>query len=95
MQNQVAVGVNRALGTAQVRHLYKPLVDLSPGWCHVYPNAGLPTAMGGYDVDPEIFSTNVSDYAKYGVLKLVVSLGSGNCLIQLRRQRSVLVVNSQ
>ena len=95
MQNQAVVGVNCALGTAQVKHLYKSLVDLNPGWCHAYPNAGLPTAMGGYNEDPEIFSTTVSDYAMYGLLELVEAPGSGNCLIQLRRQRNVVVVNSR
>mmetsp|Transcript_69181 Transcript_69181/g.156889 ORF Transcript_69181/g.156889 Transcript_69181/m.156889 type:complete len:1274 (+) Transcript_69181:67-3888(+) len=65
------VGINCALGAAQMKHFYKSLVDLNPGWCHVYPNAGLPNAMGGYDEDPEIFSTNIFDYAKDGLLNFV------------------------
>merc|ERR1719394_1724827 len=65
------VGINCALGAAQMKHFYKMLVDMNPGWCHVYPNAGLPNAMGGYDEDPEIFSTNLYDYAKDGLLNFV------------------------
>merc|ERR1719382_9153 len=65
------VGINCALGAAQMKDFYKMLVDINPGWCHVYPNAGLPNAMGGYDEDPEIFSTNIRDYAKDGLLNFV------------------------
>merc|ERR1719450_1799311 len=67
----LTVGINCALGAAQMKKFYKMLTDLNPGWCHVYPNAGLPNAMGGYDEDPAIFSTNVYDYAKDGLLNFV------------------------
>merc|ERR1719473_98289 len=65
------IGINCALGAAQMKKFYKSLVDLNPGWCHVYPNAGLPNAMGGYDEDPEMFSDNLFDYAKDGILNFV------------------------
>ncbi|CAK0906682.1 unnamed protein product, partial [Prorocentrum cordatum] len=65
------VGINCALGAAQMKKFYNMLTDMNTGWCHVYPNAGLPNAMGGYDEDPEIFSTNVYDYAKDGLLNFV------------------------
>ncbi|CAE8691977.1 unnamed protein product, partial [Polarella glacialis] len=65
------VGINRALGAAQMKGFYKKLADLNAGWCHVYPNAGLPNAMGGYDEDPEMFSNNMLDYAKDGLLNFV------------------------
>nr|UKS50369.1 B12-dependent methionine synthase [Alexandrium pacificum] len=65
------VGINCALGAAQMKKFYKMLTDMNQGWCHVYPNAGLPNAMGGYDEDPEIFSTNIRDYAKDGLLNFV------------------------
>merc|ERR1719199_2054169 len=58
------VGINCALGAGQMKQFYKMLVDINPGWCHVYPNAGLPNAMGGYDEDPAIFGNNLYDYAK-------------------------------
>jgi len=65
------IGINCALGAAQMKKFYKQLVDMNLGWCHVYPNAGLPNAMGGYDEDPEIFATNLYDYAKDGLLNFV------------------------
>jgi len=65
------IGINCALGAAQMKKFYRQLTDINPGWCHVYPNAGLPNAMGGYDEDPEIFSTNIYDYAKDGLLNFV------------------------
>merc|ERR1719386_340066 len=65
------VGINCALGAGQMKGFYKGLSDINPGWCHVYPNAGLPNAMGGYDEDPEIFSDNILDYAKDGLLNFV------------------------
>jgi len=49
----------------------KVLTDINPGWCHVYPNAGLPNAMGGYDEDPEFVSTNILDFAKDELLNFV------------------------
>jgi len=65
------VGINCALGAAQMKHFYKQLSDMNEGWCHVYPNAGLPNAMGGYDEDPETFANNLYDYAKDGLLNFV------------------------
>ena len=58
-------------GAAQRKGFYKKLVGMNAGWCHVYPNAGLPNAMGGYDEDPEIFANNILDYAKDGLLNFV------------------------
>ena len=52
---------------------YQQFSDLIPGWCHVYPHAGLPNEMGGYDEDPEIFGTNLYGYAKDGLLNFVGS----------------------
>lgn len=40
------VGINCVSGAAQMKHFYKSLVDLDPGLCHVYPNAGLPKRDG-------------------------------------------------
>merc|ERR1719421_2323892 len=67
----LTVGINCALGAGQMKKFYKMLSDLNPGWCHVYPNAGLPNAMGGYDEDPEMFAKNMLDYAQDGILNFV------------------------
>ncbi|CAE7576078.1 metH [Symbiodinium sp. CCMP2592] len=70
------VGINCALGAAQMKGFYKKLYGMNSAWCHVHPNAGLPNAMGGYDEDPEIFCSNILDYAKDGILNFV----GGCCL---------------
>ena len=67
----VTVGINCALGAAQMKGFYKMLTDINPGCSHVCPNAGLPNAMGCYDEDPEIFSTNILDYTKDRLLNFV------------------------
>merc|ERR1719199_819318 len=54
-----------------MKQFYHKLHEMNAGWCLVYPNAGLPNAMGGYDEDPEIFATNIYDYAKDGILNFV------------------------
>eukprot|EP00916_Digyalum_oweni_P024339 GHVL01040237.1.p1 GENE.GHVL01040237.1~~GHVL01040237.1.p1 ORF type:complete len:325 (+),score=84.97 GHVL01040237.1:726-1700(+) len=38
--------------------------------CHVYPNAGLPNAMGGYDEDPSTFASNMEEFAKEGLINI-------------------------
>ena len=35
--NPFTVGINCALGAAQMKGFYKKLADMNTGWCHVYP----------------------------------------------------------
>lgn len=53
--NPYIVGINCALGVAQMKHVDKSMVDLSPDWRHAYPNSSWPNAMGAQDEDPEVF----------------------------------------
>ena len=55
--------ISCALGAAQMEKFYEMLMDVNPGWCHVYLIAGLLNAMGGYYEDPDTFSTNIYDLA--------------------------------
>lgn len=45
--NPLTIGINCALGADQMRPFYDALCKAWTGWVHVYPNAGLPNAMGG------------------------------------------------
>merc|ERR1711871_1872866 len=54
----MCVGLNCALGAQQMVPFVKRLSDCAECFVHVYSNAGLPNAMGGYDDTPE-------DMAKY------------------------------
>ena len=53
--NPYIVGTNCALGVAQMKHVDKSMVDLSPDWRRAYPNSSLPNTMGAQDEDPEVF----------------------------------------
>eukprot|EP00392_Amoebophrya_sp_AT5.2_P004952 g4961.t1 len=48
--------------------LCKMAVD---SWVHIYPNAGLPNAMGGYDDTPADFSRDLTVFAEKGLLNVV------------------------
>jgi len=54
----MCVGLNCALGAQQMVPFVKRLSDCAECFVHVYSNAGLPNAMGGYDDTPD-------DMAKY------------------------------
>lgn len=47
------VGLNCALGAAQMKPFLRRLANVVECFVHVYSNAGLPNAMGGYDDTPE------------------------------------------
>jgi len=69
--NPFTVGINCALGASQMRPFYEALVRRCPTWIHVYPNAGLPNAMGGYDETPKLFCESLKEYAKDGLINIV------------------------
>lgn len=66
-----AIGLNCALGPAQMR----PYVEQVSNWanCYVscYPNAGMPDGMGGFDSTPEKFSAVIHEYAANGWVNIV------------------------
>ena len=69
--NPVSIGLNCALGAAQMRPHIEELAQIAS--CHVsaYPNAGLPNAMGEYDEDPEQTAAIVAEWAKEGWVNLL------------------------
>jgi len=66
-----SVGLNCALGAAQLRPYVEELSGLAdlPVTCH--PNAGLPNAFGGYDQTPEATATLLRDFAESGFVNVV------------------------
>ena len=70
-----SVGINCALGGAQMRPFLEELAGLAE--CHVscYPNAGLPNAFGGYDETPADMAAILGDFAAAGW----VNLAGGCC----------------
>jgi 5-methyltetrahydrofolate--homocysteine methyltransferase len=66
-----AVGINCALGPAQMVPFIEELSRLSPLPVFAYPNAGLPNEFGGYDMGPAEFAKFLGDWAREKWLNLV------------------------
>ncbi|HRE03629.1 MAG TPA: homocysteine S-methyltransferase family protein, partial [Ilumatobacteraceae bacterium] len=67
----VSVGLNCALGAADMRPHVQELSRLADTMICVYPNAGLPNALGGYDETPDDMSGVLGEFATAGFLNIV------------------------
>jgi 5-methyltetrahydrofolate--homocysteine methyltransferase len=67
----ISIGLNCALGAAQMKPHIEELAELAPGYVSCYPNAGLPNAMGEYDETPEETAAIVAGFAQEGWVNLV------------------------
>ena len=61
------VGLNCALGAAQLRPHIEEIARCSETYVGCHPNAGLPNAFGGYDQTPEEMKAVLTDFAEIGV----------------------------
>ncbi|MGI8672907.1 MAG: homocysteine S-methyltransferase family protein, partial [Luteitalea sp.] len=66
-----SVGLNCALGAADMRPYLQDLAAIADCVTSCYPNAGLPNAFGGYDETPEQMAGVLSEYARDGLLNIV------------------------
>jgi len=69
--NPVSVGLNCALGAEQMRPYAAALSRVADTLVHVYPNAGLPNDLGGYDEQPETTSAHLGEWAASGLFNIV------------------------
>ena len=69
--NLLSMGLNCALGSAQMRPFLEELAASTPAYVSLYPNAGLPNEMGGYDETPAFMAAQARAYAEDGLLNLV------------------------
>ena len=69
--NPFAVGLNCALGAAELRAYVTDLARVADTRVSVHPNAGLPNAFGGYDETPETTAHHLSEWAKAGLVNMV------------------------
>jgi 5-methyltetrahydrofolate--homocysteine methyltransferase len=67
----LSVGINCALGAAELRTHLEDLSRLVPVWLSCHPNAGLPDAFGGYRQSPEEMARLLGEYAANGWLNMV------------------------
>ncbi|MBN2489378.1 MAG: methionine synthase [Planctomycetes bacterium] len=66
-----AVGLNCALGAAEMRPHLEELAAVADTFVSCYPNAGLPNAFGGYDQTPAEMAAVLGEFARSGWLNLV------------------------
>jgi 5-methyltetrahydrofolate--homocysteine methyltransferase len=67
----MCVGLNCALGASHMLPFVERLSKVAECFVHVYSNAGLPNAMGGYDETPEDMANHNEVFFKNGWLNLV------------------------
>jgi 5-methyltetrahydrofolate--homocysteine methyltransferase len=70
-KNLLSIGINCALGAKQMRPFIEELSAKAGCFVSIYPNAGLPNEMGGYDETAEMMSDILSDYAGSGFINIV------------------------
>jgi len=67
----LSVGLNCALGAAEMRGHIEELSQIASCYISAYPNAGLPNAMGEYDQQPHETAQFLEDWAKEGFVNIV------------------------
>lgn len=69
----LSVGMNCALGPAELRPLIAELSGLAPIYLSAHPNAGLPNPLlpTGFPETPETFAPQIRDWAEQGWLNIV------------------------
>ena len=67
----LAVGINCALGAAEMRPYIEELSHIADCYISCYPNAGLPNAFGGYDQSAPEMAALVADFASEGWINVV------------------------
>jgi len=65
------IGLNCALGPAQLREHVQELSGIADTYVSVHPNAGLPNAFGGYDESPEQMAEEISDWVRGGYINMI------------------------
>ncbi|WP_304650416.1 methionine synthase [Nostocoides sp. HKS02] len=67
----IAVGLNCALGAAEMRPYVAELARVADTFVSCYPNAGLPNAFGEYDELPDQMAEVVGEFAQAGLVNLL------------------------
>ena len=67
----LAIGLNCALGPAELRPYLNEMSRISSLPVSAHPNNGLPNELGEYDLTPSEFAAHVEDWASHGFLNIV------------------------
>ncbi|MDD4372328.1 MAG: methionine synthase [Bacteroidales bacterium] len=67
----ISIGLNCALGAAQMRPYIEELSKKASLPVSAYPNAGLPNQFGEYDESPEIMTGHLHDFVEHGFVNII------------------------
>ncbi|SQI35530.1 Methionine synthase [Leminorella richardii] len=67
----ISFGLNCALGPDELRQYVAELSRIAECFVSVHPNAGLPNAFGGYDLEPDEMAAQVAEWARSGMVNIV------------------------
>lgn len=67
----VSIGLNCALGAAELRQYVEELSNVVTCNVSAHPNAGLPNEFGEYDESPEAMAAQIKEWAQSGFLNIV------------------------
>ena len=67
----LSIGLNCALGAAQLRQYVEELSGISDTFVSAHPNAGLPNEFGEYEETPEIMARELADWAANGFVNII------------------------
>lgn len=67
----LTIGLNCALGAAEMRPHIAELSRVADTFICAYPNAGLPNEFGAYDETPEMTATHLREWAESGLVNVV------------------------
>ncbi|WP_434085936.1 methionine synthase, partial [Proteus terrae] len=67
----LSFGLNCALGPKELRQYIQTLSQISETYVSAHPNAGLPNAFGGYDLDAQEMAEQIKEWAQAGFLNIV------------------------
>lgn len=67
----LVVGLNCALGPAEMRPFLADLARVAECAVAAHPNAGLPNAMGGYDETPHTMEEHYAEWARAGLVNVL------------------------
>ena len=66
-----SVGLNCSFGAEQMLPFLKRISEMAPYYVSVYPNAGLPDAMGKYSETPEKMAAHVAPFIQEGLVNII------------------------
>lgn len=68
--NPMCIGLNCALGPVQMRPFIEAVSKMADCFVSCYPNAGLPNALGGYDLTPQQMGDLLKEFALSGFINI-------------------------